>query len=111
MINSPPRNIEDGQSASGSVNAVKRVGDTIIRPTGPWSKSVHQLLDHLESVDFSYTPRAIALEQNKEVLSHIEGDVAMRPWPSCLLAESGIVSSCPDAIEVSSINRKLRSCT
>lgn len=92
MTNSPPRNIEDGQSVSGSVNAVQRVGDTVIRPVGPWSKSVHQLLNHLESVDFLYLPRAIALEQNKEFLAYIEGDVAMRPWPSCLLAESGIVA-------------------
>ena len=92
-MNQPPRNIEDGQTASGSVNTVKRVGNTVIRPSGPWSASVHDLLNYLEYEAFPYSPRAIALalSQDREVLSYIDGNVAMRPWPACLIAESGIV--------------------
>ena len=92
-IEQPPRYIEDGQTAAGSVNSVKRAGGTVIRPAGPWSASVHDLLNHLEYKGFSYSPRAIALEldQNREVLSYIDGYVAMRPWPTYLLAENGII--------------------
>lgn len=85
MTKLPPRNIKDGQSVSGSVNAVKRVGNTVIRPVGPWSSTVHELLDHIASMGFAYSPRAISLESSREVLSYIEGDVAMRPWPAVLL--------------------------
>ena len=92
MTKLPPRNIQDGQSVSGSVNAVKRVGSTVIRPVGPWSSAVHELLVHLASVGFAYSPRAISLESSREVLSYIEGDVAMRPWPAALLDENGIVA-------------------
>lgn len=88
------RNIKDGGTASGSVNSVQRVGNTVIRPAGDWSLSVRDLLNYLERKGFDYSPRAIALDpsRNKEVLSYIEGDVAMRPWPACLLAESGIIA-------------------
>ena len=89
-MNQPPRNIKDGETASGSVNSVKRIGATVIRPVGPWSISVHSLLNYLECKGFPYSPRAIALDQKREVLSYIDGSVAMRPWPDCLLTEDGI---------------------
>ena len=88
----PPRSIEDGQSASGSVNAVRRIGNTVIRPAGAWSNAVHKLLRYLESVGFTYSPIAISLSADEEVLSYIDGKVAMRPWPTALLAEEGIVA-------------------
>ena len=88
----PPRSIEDGQSAFGSVNAVQRVGNTVVRPVGAWSSAIHRLLKHLESVGFTYSPIAISLNSSGEVLSYIDGEVAMRPWPPALLAEDGIVA-------------------
>ena len=92
-MNQPPRKIEDGQTASGSVNTVKRVGNTVIRPAGAWSPSVHRLLNYLDRKSFSYSPSAITLDlnQNRETLSYIDGNVAMRPWPTCLLTENGII--------------------
>lgn len=92
MAQSPPRSIEEGQSVSGSVNSVKRIGDTVIRPAGTWSKAVHQLLRHLASVGFVFSPKAVSLSSDREVLSYIEGEVAMRPWPICLQEEEGIVA-------------------
>ena len=92
MTNSPPRHIEEGQSVSGSVNSIKRVGDTVIRPAGTWSRAVHQLLKHLTSVGFAFSPEVVSLSPDREVLSYIEGEVAMRPWPPCLLEEEGMVA-------------------
>lgn len=92
MTKLPPRNIEDGQSVSGSVNCVKRVRNTVIRPTGAWSSAVHKLLEYLASTGFHYSPKAISLESDREILSYIEGEVAMRPWPMALLAEEGFVA-------------------
>ena len=88
----PPRHIEDGQSALGSVNSVQRVGSTVVRPAGPWSVAVHRLLRHLSSKAFTYSPIVISLAEDREVLSYIDGEVAMRPWPTSLLADEGIVA-------------------
>jgi aminoglycoside phosphotransferase (APT) family kinase protein len=55
---------------------VVRVGDTVRRPTGPRSPFVHDLLRHLEAVDFAAAPRLLGVdEQGREVLSFVEGEV------------------------------------
>ncbi|GLY34898.1 hypothetical protein Amsp01_009220 [Amycolatopsis sp. NBRC 101858] len=64
----------------GNVSAgVVRVGNTVRRPAGPWTPSVHALLEHLRSVGFRGAPRSLGLdERGREVLEFIPGDV---PWP------------------------------
>ena len=86
------RKLNDGESACGSVNAVTRLGQTVCRPSGPWSLAVHALLRYLAAVDFKYAPRLLNTDQHSETetLSYIDGEVAMRPWPKCLLVEDGI---------------------
>ena len=41
----------------GDLNVVARIGDTVRRPTGPWSPAVHALLRHFERVGFEGAPR------------------------------------------------------
>jgi hypothetical protein len=63
----------------GDVNLVVRVGDTVRRPTGPWSPAVHALLRHVESVGFDGAPRFLDVdERGREVLSYVDGDAASR---------------------------------
>lgn len=51
------------------------------------------MLRHLESVGFDGAPRVVGLdEQGREVLTFLPGEVALRPWPDCLLADSGMVA-------------------
>jgi hypothetical protein len=65
-----------GGNASG---VVVRVGDTVRRRAGPWTPTVHALLDHLHAVGFAGAPRALGIdEQGREVLSYVPGVVA---WP------------------------------
>jgi hypothetical protein len=69
--------------SGGDVNVVVRVGDTVRRPTGPWSPAVHALLQHFEAVGFDGAPRFRGIdEQGREVLSYIEGEAALGPVPS-----------------------------
>jgi hypothetical protein len=57
-----------------------RVGDTVRRPTGPWTPATHALLGHLEHAGFPGAPRALGLdEQGREVLTFVEGRAAW-PW-------------------------------
>jgi hypothetical protein len=62
--------------AGGNLSAgVVRTGDTVRRPMGPWSPSVHALLRHLDGFDGA--PRLLGVdERGREVLEYIEGEVA-----------------------------------
>jgi len=84
--------IKEGESDSGSVNTVTRIGNTIHRPANRWTPAVHALLGYLEKVDFSGIPRAIGFDElGREILSFIPGEVASRPWPEILLQDQGLV--------------------
>ena len=62
---------------------VVRVGDTVRRPLGEHSPTVHAVLRHLESVGFDGAPRLHGTdEKGREIVSFIEGEVAARPWPA-----------------------------
>ena len=62
--------------AGGNESGAVRVGDTVRRPAGPWTRSVHALLRHLEAVGFD--------EHGREVLTCLPGDTVgtARPWPA-----------------------------
>ncbi|WP_020578791.1 aminoglycoside phosphotransferase family protein [Actinopolymorpha alba] len=75
----------------GVVNDVWRVGDTVRRPTGPWTPAVHALLRHLESVGFPYSPRVLGIDDlGREVLTYIDGAPGLRPWPPVLRTDDGL---------------------
>ncbi len=58
---------------------IVRVGETVRRPTGPWTPGVHALLAHLEAQSYPAAPRARGLdEQAREILTYIPGTVV---WP------------------------------
>ena len=55
---------------------VVRIGDTVRRPTGPWTPGVHALLRHLEQKGFDGSPRVLGIdEEGREVLTFIPGQV------------------------------------
>jgi aminoglycoside phosphotransferase (APT) family kinase protein len=61
----------------GNLSVVVRVGDTVRRPTGPWTPAVHALLRHLEGAGFEGAPRVLGIdERGREVLEYVEGEVA-----------------------------------
>lgn len=60
----------------GHITGAFRVGETVRRPTGPWSPAVHLLLQHLESVGFDGAPRFLGIDQQqREILEFVEGHV------------------------------------
>jgi len=68
--------VDDEHALSGgTLTPVVRVGTTVRRDTGPWTPSVHALLQHLEAHGFDSAPRVLGLDQcGREVLSYIEGE-------------------------------------
>jgi len=63
--------------AGGNVStSVVRVGETVRRPAGPWTPSVHALLCHLNAVGFPGSPRSFGIDtQGRHVVEWIDGEV------------------------------------
>jgi hypothetical protein len=59
----------------GNVGGAVRIGDTVRRPTGPWTPAVHALLDHL-ATRVLHVPRVLGFdERGREMLSYLPGRV------------------------------------
>lgn len=70
--------------AGGNVGTgVVRVGNTVRRPSGPWSESVHAFLSHLASVGYRGAPRSLGFdERGRHVVEFVDGDVGMPVLPA-----------------------------
>jgi aminoglycoside phosphotransferase (APT) family kinase protein len=80
--------------AGGHLTEVWRLGDTVRRPAGPWTPTVHALLRHLEAVGFAGAPRALGVDQRgREVLGYLEGQVPAYPVPARLWSEAVLVEA------------------
>jgi len=73
----------DEEILTGGVNEVLRVGTTVRRPAGPWTASVHALLEHLAAAGFTGAPRAYGLDtKGREILDFLPGEVSDHPLPA-----------------------------
>jgi hypothetical protein len=72
-------------------HAPVRVGDTVRRAAGSSRAAVRDLLLHLESVGFDGAPRHLGQdEQGREVLSWIDGDVPLPPYPAWAMTDRAL---------------------
>lgn len=77
----------------GSGGAVVRVGGTVRRPWRPESDAIHAFLGHLEAAGFDGAPRYLGRdEQGRAVLTYIEGDVGVPPFPAWAAGDALLVS-------------------
>jgi hypothetical protein len=70
--------------AGGRLNQVVRIGDTVHRPSGPWTPTVHSLLAHLRSRGFTLGPQPVGFDgAGREILSYLPGETVGNslPWP------------------------------
>lgn len=83
------------QLTGGTANRglVVRVGDTVRRPLRARSASTHALLHHLEEVGFPGAPRFLGIDrQGREVLSFIEGEAVLPPYPPWAMTDEALSS-------------------
>ena len=60
----------------GNVGGAVRVGDTVRRPTGPWTPAVHELLDFLADAGLPCIPRVLGIDdRDREILTFLPGRV------------------------------------
>jgi hypothetical protein len=68
--------VEEALAGGNTHEEVVRVGNTVRRPTGPWTPGVHALLSHLEHVGFVGAPRVLGIDsRGREILDYVDGDV------------------------------------
>jgi hypothetical protein len=68
---------DDGEQrlVGGNVGGAVLVGDTIRRPTGPWTPAVHDLLDYL-APRIPHVPKVLGLDEHgREILTYLPGRV------------------------------------
>jgi len=60
----------------GNVGGSVRIGRTVRRPTGPWTPSVHRLLDHVRARGVRAVPQVLGTDaRGREVLTYLPGRV------------------------------------
>src|SRR3954466_14136627 len=59
---------------------VQRMDETVTRPAGPHTRTVHSLLRHLRSQGLECVPEPLSLDAETETLRYIEGDSGGDGW-------------------------------
>lgn len=70
---------DESLSGGRMSGVVMRRGDTVRRPAGEWTPTVHAVLRHLEAVGFDGAPRVIGVEGDTEIVTFMHGDVPADP--------------------------------
>jgi len=74
------RMLDGERLPGGNVGGAVRIGATVRRPTGPWTPSVHALLEHLHEAGVPGVPRVLGYdERGREVLTYLPGEVVYVP--------------------------------
>jgi hypothetical protein len=68
---------EEEALEGGNLSRPVRIGDTVRRPAGTWTPTIHALLHHLDGFDGA--PRVLGMdEEGREILEYVSGTVE---WP------------------------------
>jgi hypothetical protein len=71
---------------------VFRIGNTVRRPSGATGAATQALLHHLQSVQFTGSPRMLEMTGDSELLSWIPGEAARTPLPAWALPDESMLS-------------------
>jgi Ser/Thr protein kinase RdoA (MazF antagonist) len=85
--------MEEQPLPGGNAGGAVLVDGTVRRPAGPWTPTVHALLDHLESRGFAGVPRALGMDgHGREVLTYLPGETVgtSRPWPAWVHSDAAL---------------------
>lgn len=85
----------------GNSTAVARRGGAVHRTAGPWTPSVHRLLEHLRSCGVDFLPQPLGYdEQGREVLTHLPGTVPTYPLPAYVWIPAVLATAARQLAEV-----------
>lgn len=86
--------VDDEQLDGGVANAGKvfRVGPHVLRPSGLHSTSVHAFLRAVRHAGFVGAPMPVGIEDGRERLEFIDGDVPTPPYPDWSQSDTALAS-------------------
>jgi hypothetical protein len=80
----------DEEMFDGPIGAV-RIGETVRKPSGPWTPTVQAMLAHLRASGLGSVPQPLGTDgDGREMMSFLPGQVASRPWPPILKRLEGV---------------------
>jgi hypothetical protein len=80
--------------SGGNMSGALRVGDTVRRDAGPWTPTVHRLLEHLRAHGVPGVPKPHGLDQHgREVLEFLPGEVPSYPMPGWVWNDDLLVAA------------------
>ncbi len=78
----------------GRENKIARVANTVHRPAGPWTRSVHALLRHVRAVGFTAVPEPLGFDEaGNEIVTFLAGEVCNYPLSAAAASEEALVSA------------------
>ena len=78
------------KALGGNVTGAWLVDGTVRRAVGPWTPTVHQVLDHLAAAGIAEVPRVLGVDdQGREVLGWLEGETVVVPAADGVLRSMG----------------------
>jgi hypothetical protein len=76
----------------GAPSHVRRRGNVVTRMAGPWTASVHALLNHLQGAGL-LVPEPFGVEADREVLRFVLGDVPSEPYGDDVWTDDSLVAA------------------
>ncbi|KTD56754.1 Phosphotransferase enzyme family protein [Legionella santicrucis] len=78
----------------GREDHIIKQGNTVHRPTGPWTKQVHALLRHLRKKGFYAAPEPLGFDaEGREIVSFIKGEVSNYPLSHHAASTNALISA------------------
>lgn len=78
----------------GRVNQIARFGETVIRPAGVWTPTIHRLLHHIRAQGFLGAPEPLGFDDDgNEMVSFLPGEVSNYPLSETAVHIDTLVSA------------------
>ncbi|TBN57665.1 aminoglycoside phosphotransferase family protein [Glaciihabitans arcticus] len=88
-----PSALPDTPLIGGNSTPVTRRGDTVLRGSGPWTPTIHRLLEHVRDRGIDWVPEPRGSEGEQEILGFLPGDVPNYPLPEHVWSEQTLDTS------------------
>lgn len=79
--------------SGGNMSHPVRVGDVVHRDAGPWTPTVHRLLEHLHARGVTWVPRPVGMSDGREVITYLDGTVPRDPMPDWTRTDAALVAA------------------
>jgi hypothetical protein len=84
---------EDLDGGVANAGQVSKENNHVLRPSNPYSASIHQLLSALGAAGFEGASQPVAIQEDgRERLVYIEGDVPLPPYPTWAQSDDALGS-------------------